>query len=574
MVKKSSLLLLTAVLLTGAFGFAEEPYPVPVETTIFTGSQGLYFFSALFTGVIIALALHAVLTTLSVALGVSVVKPEKAIAPSHDRDNRPKQSDSESKGVASVVHTLNNAFGVWALIVASVSLFLASWAGVELSESGSLWIGAIIALAIWGVSYLLLLAMEARMMSSAFGALYHTATGGLQSVGKGLGAIFSKSPAHQAADIAGEITASVREELFGDLNTKKLHKQIDKYIRQLSPPSARQIKEELMDLLDKTELDAIVRTDDYGNYDFSHIQATLEEGGMPKEKAHHAVSSLKDAVKMIRHESKTKDKLTTAADVAMEMAGRSPEEAAEIRQKFENYLRNTNKEALNPEGIKQDFEKLFSSPREGLAALKNRLGSIDKETVTTVLEQRSDITHQEAEKIVDHVEHILHSIQSQVTGIRQSVSGSTQESQSRMEQKLADYLNSLGNPDLQYKDLKEDFMLLFHDPKAGADQLLHRLKSFDRDTLKAIIASSSKKMSPEDAEHILNRVESARDEAIAKAEQMKHRVEEEIYKARQKTADAVEETRKTAAAAAWWAFACAVFSAGAAVAGGILATAI
>lgn len=559
------------VLCLSGYVFAQELFATE-ETNIIAGTQGLHFFAALVTGVILALALHAVLTTLSLALGVSMVKPEKAIAPGHEYEK--KEESKEPKGIASVVHTINNAFGIWALVVGAVSLFFASWAGVELSDSSSLWIGAIMGLAIWGVSYLLLLTLETKLMSSAFGALYQTATGGLRSIGVGLGAVFSKSPAKQAADIAGDVTARIRDELFGDLDTKKLHKELDRYIRQLSPPSARQIKEELMDLLDKTELDAIVETDAYGNYDFSHIQASLEEGGVSKEKAKHAVSSVKDAIKLIREESKSKDKFTAVTDAAMGLTGRSPEESEQIRQKIENYLRNTNKEALNPEGIKRDLEKLFTSPREGMAALKGRLGSIDKETVTSVLEQRSDISHQEAEKIVDHVERILHSVQSQVTGIRESVSGTTKEGQSKLDNKLRDYLNSLGRPELQYKDVKEDIKLLFHDPRAGADQLIKRLKSCDRDTLKALLASSSKKISQEDADHIINRIESARDEVIHKSEQMKQRVEEEVNRARQAAAGTVEETRKAAATAAWWSFACTVCMAAAAVGGGILATAI
>lgn len=558
-------IILAAIAMTGSYVFAQELFGT--ETNVFTGGDQLHFFAALVAGVIIAVALHAVLTTLSVAAGVSFIKPEKALAPGHE------EKGGQSKGLASTVHTINNAFGLWALIVASVSLFLASWAGVELSNSGSLWIGTIIALSIWATSYLFLLALETKLVSSAFGSLYQTATGGLRSIGKGLGAVFSKSPAKQAADIAGEVTGRIREELFGDLDTKKLHKELDRYIRQLSPPTARQIKDELMDLLDKTELDAIVETDEYGNYDFSHIQASLEEGGMSKEKAHRTVSGVRDAIRMIREESKTKDKVSTAADVAMEMTGKSREEAQQVREKIESYLRNTNKEALNPEGIKRDLEKLFTSPREGMAALKGRLGSLDKATVTSVLEQRKDMTHQEAERIVDHVEHILHSIQSQLTGIRESVSGTSQESKSKLDRKLQSYFNSLGRPELRYKDVKDDVRLLFHDPKAGADQLIKRLKSFDRDTLKALIASSSKKISQEDAEHIVDRIEAARDEVIHKSEQMKQRVEEEVNKARQAAADTVEETRKTAATAAWWSFACALCSAAAAVGGGLLATA-
>jgi ElaB/YqjD/DUF883 family membrane-anchored ribosome-binding protein len=293
---------------------------------------------------------------------------------------------------------------------------------------------------------------------------------------------------------------------------------------------------------------------------------------MKKEAAHTAANRVRGAIDQIRKEYAEKDKLSATTDAALEMAGKSRQQAEEIRNRIEEYLRNTNKEALNPEGIRQDFEKLFVSPREGLAALRSRFGSVDRSTVTAILEQRKDMSHEEAEKIVNHVESILSAIRSQVVGGKESVSGSIRESQQRLESKIRNYMDSLGRPELRYQGVKEDFKLLFHDPKAGAENIIQRMKAMDRDTFKSILASR-KDISQEDAEHIIERMESARDDVIAKAQHMKDRVQEEMNRSRQKAADAAAETRKTAAAASWWSFWAALGSALSAVGGGLTAMA-
>jgi len=129
----------------------------------------------------------------------------------------------------------------------------------------------------------------------------------------------------------------------------------------------------------------------------------------------------------------------------------------------------------------------------------------------------------------------------------------------------------MGRPELRYEGIKHDIYVLFHDPKAGADALIRRLRAMDRDTLKAVI-SSRRDVSEEDAEHIVSQMERARDETIAKYERMKEEVQHRIEDAKDRALREAEETRKAARNAAWWTFGSALSSATAAVIGGILST--
>lgn len=52
---------------------------------------------------------------------------------------------------------------------------------------------------------------------------------------------------------------------------------------------------------------------------------------------------------------------------AREVQEQAKAKADELQQKIEDYLRNTNKEELNPEGIKREFRVLLDDPQAGIS---------------------------------------------------------------------------------------------------------------------------------------------------------------------------------------------------------------
>jgi F0F1-type ATP synthase membrane subunit b/b' len=101
--------------------------------------------------------------------------------------------------------------------------------------------------------------------------------------------------------------------------------------------------------------------------------------------------------------------------------------------------------------------------------------------------------------------------------------------------------------------------------------LMHRIKSIDRETLKHML-SYRKDISEEDAERIISRIEMARDNVKNKVEQMQVEIKRRIEDAKVEAVHQANEVRKTAATAAWWAFATAIISGVGAVMGGIIAS--
>ena len=572
MSRRITLLLLIAALFPISAVFAQDVEIESEETAFFTSDFN--FFTALFTGLIIALAIQLLLTGLSVATGITFFKPEEKIAPS----GKEQQSSEKSSSATSVV-TMSNSFGLWAFITAVLAVFTASWMGVELSGLDAAWPAVIMGLVIWGTFYIVMTALETTIATTMIGSLYNAATAGLRTAGRSFGAMFGKSPSRQAADAAEKVTKSVRKEVFGDINTKRIRKELQKYVQQLRPPSAEEIRTQIEDMLDDMELEMMATGDPV--LDVEKITAKLEtEKGMSKENARAAGNKLKDAIDKIRNEYKSeKPRSEAGIDAAMEAAGMDKDQAEQTRARLEEYLRNTKREELEPEGIKRDIERLLTEPAAGAAALKSRLSSINKDTVTAVLEQRKDIDHEKAESIADHIQAVFFGVKSKAesttesakeTAGQQKAQASPQQIKDRVEKKMSDYINSIGDPNLQYEEIKDDFMLMMHNPRAGADELLEDLDSMDRDTLKAVVAKV-RGIPPEQAEKIVEKMEQARNEMISKANKMKFAIEEKVTGAQQKAADITGQARKATAAAAWWSVIAAIGSAGAAVGGGILA---
>ena len=248
-------------------------------------------------------------------------------------------------------------------------------------------------------------------------------------------------------------------------------------------------------------------------------------------------------------------------------ASRVTQRLRDFEGDLENYLRHTDKEELNPESIKRDVQLLLRDPQVGWGNLGDRLGQFDRSTIVALLSQRQDISEEEANRIVDQIE-----------SVRDSVVKQWQQVQERVESviegvlaKIRDYLNSLERPELNYESLQQDFAQLFDDPQAGFEALRDRLTQFNRDTLVAIL-SSREDISPEDANRIINQIETARDSILHRAERIQEETQKRLQAIQEQAQIQAEETKRIVANAAWWLFGTALTSLFASAIAGAMAT--
>jgi len=248
------------------------------------------------------------------------------------------------------------------------------------------------------------------------------------------------------------------------------------------------------------------------------------------------------------------------------LARRTQAQIMSFERALEDYLRNTNKTEINPEGIKRDLQLLLQDPRLGARQFQHRLSQVDRSTLVALLAQRQDMTQQEAESVVDQILSVREQMLAQVQGVQAQIQGAI----AAVLNKVRDYLNSLERPELNYYGIRQDLRKLFDDPQAGLSALRERVSQFDRGTLVALL-SSHNAISETDVNRIIDQIEDVRDTAIRKAERLEQQVEHRLHDMKMQAQKQVEETRKTAEAAAWWLFGTATLSAIASAIAGSLA---
>lgn len=238
------------------------------------------------------------------------------------------------------------------------------------------------------------------------------------------------------------------------------------------------------------------------------------------------------------------------------LASRTSARIQDFQTNLEEYLRNTGKDELNPEGIKRDLQLLLNDPRVGVESLSDRLSHFDRNTVITLLQARGDISEEEASRIVDQVLSVRDQFVDQVRAIQRRI----QDVVDGVFERIRQYLNSLDRPELNYDGIKRDLRQMFDDPQAGFDAMRVRLSSFNRDTLVALM-SSREDISEEDANRIIDQVERTRNNVLQRAERIQQEAQHRLEEVKRQAQKQAEETRKAAALAAWWLFATAVVSA-------------
>ncbi len=245
------------------------------------------------------------------------------------------------------------------------------------------------------------------------------------------------------------------------------------------------------------------------------------------------------------------------------LAKRTSERVANFQADIEEYLRSTDKEELNPDGIKRDLQLLLQNPRAGIENIGDRVSQFDRSTLVSALSQREDISEEEANRIADQIESTRDSIVQQYQQVQQKVQSAVDGSLD----KIRNYLNSLERPELNYEGIKQDFSKLFDDPQMGFEALRDRLSEFDRDSLIAVL-SSREDISQKDAERIVGQIESARDSVLERGERIQKETQKRLKAITKQAKKQAKDAKTAAASAAWWLFGAALTSLiGSAVAG-------
>ncbi|HAJ64221.1 MAG TPA: hypothetical protein DCP31_37430 [Cyanobacteria bacterium UBA8543] len=213
----------------------------------------------------------------------------------------------------------------------------------------------------------------------------------------------------------------------------------------------------------------------------------------------------------------------TILNAPQQLADNAKEQYDRITSQISEYLRNTNLEELDPEGIKQDLAKVLDDPKQGALALRERLSQVDRETLVKLLSQREDLSEEQVNQIIDRVQDAIQGIVKAPRRLASRAKETVRDFQGNLEE----YLRNTNKEELNPEGIKRDLQVLFNDPRAGLKSVSDRISHFDRGTLVSLL-SQREDISEEEANRIVDNIESVRNQFVEQAQAVQRRMQSVI----------------------------------------------
>ncbi|HEY9667143.1 MAG TPA: MFS transporter [Coleofasciculaceae cyanobacterium] len=293
----------------------------------------------------------------------------------------------------------------------------------------------------------------------------------------------------------------------------ELRQKVEDYLRntnkeELNPDT---IKQELQILLDDPQAGIKVLRERLSQFDRDTLVQLLNQR---EDLSEEQINQVIDRVLEVR------DNILHAPQ---QLTGKAKEQYDHLTHQIAEYLRNTNLEELDPEGIKQDFAKLLDDPKQGALALRERLSEMDRETLVKLLSQREDLSEEQVNQIIDRVQDAIRSIVKAPRRLASRAKDTVQDFRADFEE----YLRNTHKEELNPEGIKRDLQKLFNDPQEGWKSVSHRVSQFDRGTLVALL-SQREDISEEEANQIVDNIESVRDRFVEQAQAIQHQAQSAI----------------------------------------------
>ncbi|MGB3532619.1 MAG: MFS transporter [Microcoleaceae cyanobacterium] len=206
-----------------------------------------------------------------------------------------------------------------------------------------------------------------------------------------------------------------------------------------------------------------------------------------------------------------------------ELAGQAQQQYEQAKDALSNYLRQTGKPELNPEGIQRDLKLLLEDPKLGAKAVRRRLARMDRDTLVQLLTQRKDLSEDQVNQTIDQVQETLNEIAKSPKRLARR----TQQKAVDFKETIADYLRSTDKAELSPAGIERDVKLLLNDPQAGMESLKLRLSHFDRNTLVALL-SQRDDVSEEEVQQIVDQIMQTRDKVLGQLQMVRQQIQSVI----------------------------------------------
>ncbi|MBE9158090.1 MFS transporter [Nodosilinea sp. LEGE 06152] len=299
---------------------------------------------------------------------------------------------------------------------------------------------------------------------------------------------------NQAGEFRGRVESYLRETSLGDLSTEQIQQNLERLINL--PESGLLVARAGLGQIDRDSLE----------------QMLAQRQDLNPDQVHELIDRVESARNSLVH-------------APQELAGQAQEQFNQLVGQIAEYLRNTNMEELDPDGIRHDLQTLLRSPQAGSAALRRRLAQVDRDTLARLLSQQGLSEYQ----VNQAIDLVLDSTRSAVKAPQRLATRARDQVQD-VQSTLTEYLQNTDREELNPEAIQRDLRLLFSRPSEGVAQWQERLAQIDRGTLVSLL-SQREDVSEQDANQIIDQVEAVRYDIVRQAQQAKDQVQDTMQSA-------------------------------------------
>lgn len=554
--KKIMMLLLTFL----PIGFIQAQ-PVTVVEKPFISAN---YFTAIITGVILALAIQFVLTALSVAMGISAIGDVRSryvdakldVSPddSQNRDINSDAGDSMSLGVK-----VTSGFGLWSVLTTCIALFVGTALAINLSVIQTPVTAAVMALVIWAVFFILLFYLETKVAGTVLGNLIATVTAGIKSGSKAVAGLFEPSEQKKLDQMIRHGIGTFKDELDSQFDWNAVSQKIDAFTAQLDRkvPDYEELRADLNDMVktsrhhDNSAMWMVIQQ--------VLTQAINKQENLPEDEAKKKAQQLRELMDEMRDSYAKGD--SAIEGLKYVVANFSNQEKADVDKRlaeFKQRLSEATPERFSKDQLQQDLDEILNDPNTLTTIIANKFEGVNRESIIEALDNNTRLDKDQLNDYADSIE----------AGIERIVSEFDKDNANRlskrMERKVAAFLDRTGRDELAYAALKQDVMDMVDEPRHSVEVIKARLDQFDRDTIRALV-TNNRFIDDEHIDRVVETIEDAKQTVADKLHQADESIRRTARNLQRKAVIKAEHARKLAAVAAWWLVASAVLSAGAAV---------
>jgi hypothetical protein len=549
---------------------------------------------------LLALGFQLVLTNLSIAIGVTAIGNLK------DKVQRKEPTDKEGGINKSEVENASkepskldklpmgvkfiSGGGIWGMITAVISLFLATVFAVKLSLVPNNAIGVSLGLVIWAVFFMVMLYIESRAFGALMGGFFNAAMAavraaftGLTNGVNGVGSLFRKSDGARAERVLENTIDKIKDEVTDFADNMDLKNRFNDLITRIAPQPLNMdsVKDKLEQLLNEIKIEEregaapgerelflkiVKEKPEFSEADVSAFSRILQVGKEVGKTAMKVVGAM--------------GAVGGAAGVVNALSHTTP--IQKIKEEVENlvvntYLKNAGDPSLRPEIVKAELDEIFSNPKAAIESYRNNSKVFNREEVIIHTAERQGVSREEAEMVAIKLEDAINTILRKAniaelvadkvddikSGIFDSINDKKDQFLSGVSSRIEAFLDKVDRPELDFDLLRREFEMILHHPGLAPELLKRKIRQFDKNTLHALL-SGNERLSRSNISKIADNFELARLNVL-------NRIDEAQDGLKAMALEQAENTRETAMAASWWLFGTFILSAIAAAVGGMIA---